>query len=75
MDQETPVLGFEIRYSGKLFFCEAVIQTSSIQVFFNNCYMVDIEYNPQAGWIQTNGTILPQSTIEEIGAHIDGQLD
>ena len=25
--------------------------------------------------VQTNGTILPQNVIEEIGAHIDGQLD
>ncbi|HEY4322529.1 MAG TPA: hypothetical protein VGN20_01050 [Mucilaginibacter sp.] len=75
MDQETPALGFEIKYADKLFFCEALVHSDTIKVFFNNYYMADVEYNPASGWIQTNGTLLPQSIIEEIGAHIDGQLD
>jgi len=75
MEQEKQAIGFEMKYSGRLFFCEALVQADNIQVFFNNIYMADIEYNAAVGWVQTNGTLLPRSTIEEIGAHLDGQLD
>jgi hypothetical protein len=75
MNQETPVLGFEIKYSDRLFFCEALLMVDSYAIFFNNKYVAEIAYDAAAGWVQTNGTLLPHSTIEEIGAHIDGQLD
>jgi len=75
MEQETPALAFEIKYSDRLFFCEALLMISSYAVFFNNKYVAEIEYDASAGWIQTNGTLLPLSTVQEIGAHIDGQLD
>jgi hypothetical protein len=58
-----------------IFFCEAQLQVFSYKVYFNNRYMADVEYDAAAGWIQTQGTLLPAATIEEIGAHIDGQLD
>ena len=47
----------------------------SYAIFLNNRYAAEIEYDAAVGWVQTNGTILPQATIEEMGAHIDGQLD
>ncbi|HWZ04387.1 MAG TPA: hypothetical protein VNX40_12305 [Mucilaginibacter sp.] len=75
MDNEQCSVAFEIKYSGTLFFCEAQLQVYSYKVYFNNRYMADMEYDAAAGWIQTNGTLLPTATIEEIGAHIDGQLD
>jgi len=75
MDQQPCSIAFELRYSGSLFFCEAQLQVYSYKVYFNNRYMADVEYDAAAGWIQTNGTLLPAATIEEIGAHIDGQLD
>lgn len=75
MDNNHCPVAFEIKYSGNLFFCEALLQVCSYRIYFNNRYMADIEYDAAAGWIQTNGTLLPAATIEEIGAHIDGQLD
>jgi len=48
---------------------------NSYAVFLNNRYVAELEYDASAGWVQTNGIILPQNVIEEIGAHIDGQLD
>jgi hypothetical protein len=75
MEKEQTTIGFEIKYSGNLFFCEALLMIESYAIYFNNRYAAEIEYDASAGWIQTNGTILPKSTIEEIGAHIDGQLD
>ena len=75
MDNEQCSVAFELKYSGNLFFCEALLQKCGYKVYFNNRYMADVEYDAAAGWIQTNGTLLPGATIEEIGAHIDGQLD
>lgn len=75
MDNEQCSVAFALKYSGNLFFCEALLQVSCYKVYFNNRYMADMEYDAAAGWIQTNGTLLPAATIEEIGAHIDGQLD
>jgi hypothetical protein len=75
MENEQTTIGFEIKYSGRLWFCEALLMINSYAIFLNNRYAAEIEYDAAAGWVQTNGTILPQATIEEIGAHIDGQLD
>jgi len=75
MDNETTTLGFEIKYAGSPVFCEALLMINSYAVFLNNKYVAEIQYDASAGWVQTNGTILPQNVIEEIGAHIDGQLD
>ncbi|HEY8781922.1 MAG TPA: hypothetical protein VIM16_09925 [Mucilaginibacter sp.] len=75
MDIDQRLIGFEINYSGTQFFCEAQLKASCYKIYFNNKYMADIEYDAAGGWVQTNGTLLPESTIEEIGAHIDGQLD
>jgi hypothetical protein len=75
MENEQTTLGFEIKYSGRLLFCEALLMINSYAIFLNNRYAAEIEYDAAVGWIQTNGTLLPGTTIEEIGAHIDGQLD
>jgi hypothetical protein len=75
MENEQTTIGFEIKYSGRLLFCEALLMINSYAIFLNNRYAAEIEYDAAAGWVQTNGTILPKATIEEIGAHIDGQLD
>ncbi len=75
MQHEQTTIGFEIKYSGNLLFCEALLMVDSYAIFLNNRYAAEIEYDASAGWVQTNGTLLPQTTIEEIGAHIDGQLD
>ena len=75
MDTSSPVISFEIKYAGKLVFCEAVLQSTSYQIFFNGQYMAHIEPDASFTWIQTDGRLLLQSTIEEIGAHIDGHLD
>lgn len=75
MDNEQTTLGFEIKYAGRLVFCEALLMINSYAVFLNNRYFAEVQYDASAGWVQTNGTILPQNVIEEIGAHIDGQLD
>jgi len=75
MDNEQCSVAFELKYSGTLFFCEALLQLHCYKIYFNNRYMADMEYDAAVGWIQTNGTLLPAATIEEIGAHIDGQLD
>ena len=75
MEKEQTTIGFEIKYSGRLLFCKALLMINSYAIFLNNRYAAEIEYDAAAGWVQTNGTILPKATIEEIGAHIDGQLD
>ena len=75
MEHEQTTLGFEIKYSGRLLFCEALLMINSYAIFLNNRYAAEIEYDAAVGWVQTNGTLLPETTIEEIGAHIDGQLD
>jgi hypothetical protein len=75
MEKEQTTLGFEINYSGRVLFCEALLMVDSYAIFLNNKYMAEIEYDASAGWVQTNGVLLPGVTIEEIGAHIDGQLD
>jgi hypothetical protein len=75
MEKEQTTLGFEITYSGRVLFCEALLMVNSYAVFLNNKYVAEIEYDAAAGWVQTNGILLPGATIEEIGAHIDGQLD
>jgi hypothetical protein len=75
MDTFNSVISFEIKYAGKIIFCEAVLQPTCYQIFFNGQYMAHIEQNASFAWIQTDGRLLLQSTIEEIGAHIDGHLD
>jgi hypothetical protein len=75
MENAQTTLGFEIIYSGKPLFCETLLMVNSYAVFMNNRYVAEIEYDAAVGWVQTNGIIFPKSTIEEIGAHIDGQLD
>jgi hypothetical protein len=75
VQHEQTTIGFEIKYSGVLLFCEALLMVDSYAIFLNNRYAAEIEYDAYAGWVQTNGTLLPRTTIEEIGAHIDGQLD
>ncbi len=75
MEKEQTTIGFEIKYAGRLLFCEALLMINSYAIFLNNRYAAEIEYDAASGWLQTNGTLLPHATIEEIGAHIDGQLD
>lgn len=75
MENEQAILGFEISYAGRRHFCEALLMIDSYAIYLNNRYAAEIQYDAAAGWVQTNGTLLPQGTVEEIGAHIDGQLD
>ena len=75
MENEQGLIAFEIKYSGTLFCCEAQPLLNACKIYFNNRFMADITYDASCGWIQLNGTLLPPPIIEEIGAHIDGQLD
>lgn len=75
MEHEQTTIGFEIRYAGTQLFCEALLMIDSYAIFLNNRYAAEIQYDAVVGWVQNNGTILPKATIDEIGAHIDGQLD
>jgi hypothetical protein len=55
MEKEQTTLGFEINYSGRVLFCEALLMVDSYAIFLNNKYMAEIEYDASAGWVQTNG--------------------
>ena len=44
MEKEQTTLGFEIKYSGTLLFCEALLMIDSYAVYLNNRYAAEIEY-------------------------------
>ena len=75
MELSNYVVLFTIKYAGDLVFCEAVLQPGCYQIYFNGMYMADLVQDDAANWQQTNGRLLLQTTIDEVGAHIDGYLD
>jgi hypothetical protein len=75
MEIKATGISFELKYGGKPVFCEAIVQQNGMQIYFNGSYIATMDIDAAAGWRLTEGTILPQEIVENIGAHIDGYLD
>lgn len=72
---DNPVIGFGIEYAGKLIYCEAVMHDRCYEILFSGNWIASIEHTDELNWIQASGTILPQSTIDEIGFKIESHYD
>jgi len=68
---EHPVIGFGLEYAGELIFCEAVMQDNHYDVLFDGKWTASITHNDNWDWTQASGTILPETTIAEIGLRIE----
>ena len=67
--------GFGIEYAGKLVYCEAFMKENEHEVYFDGIYVASVTINDNFDWMQTAGSVLPQTTIDEIGRRIENRYE
>ena len=70
-DLQHPVIGFGLAYAGELVYCEAVMWDTHYEVLFDGKWIASIAHTYNMDWMQTDGTILTEAMISEIGFRID----
>jgi hypothetical protein len=70
-DNQHPVIGFGLDYSGQLIYCEAIMQEDHFDIHFDGQYIASIAHNDDWDWMQASGAILPETIIAEIGLRIE----
>ncbi len=72
---DNPVIGFGIDYGGELKYCEAIMQETSYDIYFDREWIASIIHDDNWNWQLAAGAILPQSIINEIGLRIESHYN
>ena len=72
---DNPVIGFGIDYAGELKYCEAIMQDTSYDIYFDHEWIASIIHDDNWDWRLASGSILPQSIINEIGLRIESHYN
>ena len=64
-----------VRYNSRLVYVEALMIDSGFQILFNSKPVAQIEMTENFKWEITNGAILPDEILAEIGARIERKFN